>query len=179
MAFGVTPPLTADSVADTARTAALAAIPKFSDVAPKAEGGTAALGSTQMIPYADHVHPRLTATANGQLDANGNATVVFTQAFDNEPSVTINSRGAKVAGTSIPNFDFEFVLTGGKITGCTVSGRRSRALPQQTQVSALAVLTGVITGVNNLATSLTGYDTTEPAANAKFSLIAVKTSAGT
>lgn len=171
---GITaPPIAADVV----QTAVAAAMPPFATMLPRAEGGAAALGAAKQIPYADHQHPRLTATARGTLDANGDATVTFTQVFDVEPAVTVISIGAKAAGKTVPDFDVTFVTdANGKFTGCTIYGRRARALPQQQPVSVLAVLTGVITGVNNLVTSLTGYDTTEPAAGAGFSLIAVKTS---
>ena len=154
-----------------------AAIPPFTSMMPKAEAGTPALGSTKQIPYADHQHPRLTATARGTLDANGTASVTFTQVFDAEPAVTVLSVGARAAGKSIPDFDVTLVQdANGKYVGCTVYARRTRVLPQQTQLNVLAVLSGVITGVNTLAAALSGYDATEPAAGAGFSLIAVKTS---
>lgn len=182
MAYGVSPPLTADSVTATAQAAAREIVPPFSNVTPKAEGGAAALGATQMIPYADHVHPRLTSATTGKLDANGDATVTYTQVFDAEPAVTIISKGAKAAGWAIPDFDVQPVTNaGGKFIGCTVYGRRARKLPAQplaaSPISVLAALTAVIAGVNAMASSITGYDATEPAANAEFYCIAVKSSA--
>jgi len=175
-------PVDLSGVAQTATAAAQAAVPPFSNVQPKAEGGAPALGAVQMSPFADHVHPRLTATARGTLDANGDATVVFTQVFDAEPAVTVISVGAKAAGWAVPDFDVSPVTNAqGKFTGCTVYGRRARRLPTQplsaSPLGVLAVLTSVISGVNAIAASITGYDATEPAAGAGFYLIAVKTSA--
>jgi hypothetical protein len=180
MALGASHPLTAASVTATAQAAALAVVPPFSNVVPKAEGGVPALGSTQMIPYADHVHPRLTATGKGTLDANGNATVAFTQIFDNEPAVTVTSIGVKASGKPVPRFDVTFITdANGKFTGATVYGERQRPLPTQAQTSTLAILGAAIGALNTLAASISGFLPTEPAAGAGFSLIAVKTSAGT
>jgi hypothetical protein len=185
MSFGIVPPLSAEAVTAIAQAAAVAKVPPFSNVTPKAEGGSPALGSTQMIPYADHVHPRLTATAKGTLDANGSATVTFTQVFDNEPAVTVTSIGVKASGKPVPRFDVTFIMgaagtpDAGKYTGATIYGERQRPLPTQAQTSPLAIL-GTVTGaLNTLASSLSGFLPTEPAAGAGFSLIAVKTSAGT
>lgn len=160
---------------------ALVQVPAFTSMMPRPEAGAPALGSVPQIPYADHQHPRLTATAKGTLDATGNATVTFTQVFDNEPAVTVISVGAKAAGWAVPDFDVAPVTNAqGKFTGCTVYGRRARRLPTQPlaggPISVLALLGVVITGVNALAASITGYDATEDAANAGFYLIAVKAS---
>ncbi|SFH04333.1 hypothetical protein [Methylobacterium gossipiicola] len=162
-------------------TALQSRIPSFATVMPKAEAGASNLGTVPQIPYADHQHPRLTATAKGTLDGTGNATVVFTQVFDAEPAVTVISVGAKSAGWAVPDFDVTFVTSAqGKFTGCTVYGRRARRLPPQplaaSPLALTTLLTGVITGVNAIAASITGYDATEDAAGAGFSLIAVKAS---
>jgi hypothetical protein len=180
MALGASPFATSDSITTIAQAAARAAVPPFSNVTPKAEGGSPALGTTQMIPYADHVHPRLTATGKGTLDANGNATVTFTQVFDAEPAVTVTSIGVKASGKPVPRFDVTFITdANGKFTGATVYGERQRPLPTQAQTSTLAILGAVTGALNTLAASLSGFLPTEPAAGAGFSLIAVKTSAGT
>lgn len=159
----------------------LVGMPSFATVMPKGEAGASALGTVSQIPYADHQHPRLTATAKGTLDSTGNASVTFTQIFDNEPAVTVISVGAKAAGWAVPDFDVTPVTNGqGKFVGCTVYGRRARRLPAQplsaSPLGVLAVLTSVISGVNAIAASITGYDATEDAANAGFYLIAVKAS---
>lgn len=182
MAYGVSPPLTPASVADTARAAALEVVPPYATMAPKPEAGAPAAGAATGITRPDHVHPRLTSATTGKLDANGDAAVTFTQVFDAEPAVTIISKGAKAAGWAIPDFDVQPVKdAAGKFIGCTVYGRRARRLPTQPlaagPLNVLAALGSVITGVNAIASSITGYDATEPAANAEFYCIAVKSSA--
>jgi hypothetical protein len=182
MALGASPPLTPDSVAETARAAALAAIPPFAGMTPKPEGLVASPGTADMLARPDHVHPRLTSASMGKLDANGDATITYTQVFDAEPAVTVISKGAKAAGWAVPDFDVTPVKdASGKFVGCTVYGRRARRLPAQplsgSPLGLLAALGTVITGVNAIAASITGYDATEPAANAEFYIIAVKSSA--
>jgi hypothetical protein len=168
------------SVVNPAQLAAV--IPPYATMAPKPEAGAPAAGMADGITRPDHQHPRVTATARGTLDASGVATVVFTQAFDSEPAISIISVGAKQAGTAIPDFDFTFTTdAGGKFTGGTVYGRRARKLPTQPlatgPLAAAALLTGVIAGINAIASSITGYDATEVAAGSGYSLIAVKSSA--
>lgn len=158
-----------------------ATLPSFTNIMPKAEAGGPSLGSVPQIPYADHQHPRITATAKGTLDSNGLSTVVFTQVFDTEPAISIISIGARMSGTAVPDFDFTFSQdANGKYTGGTVYGRRARKLPNQplaaTPLALTALLTGVISGLNTLANAITGYDTTENAVGNQFSLIAVKAS---
>lgn len=165
------------------------AIP-FATQVPKSEGGTAQMGTAPRVPREDHQHPRLTATAKGSLSTGtgadaavevGTRYVTFTQIYDAEPAVTVLSVGAKTAGLAVPDFDFTFATdANGKFIGGTVYGRRARKLPTQPlaagPLSALAVLTSVISGLNAIALSITGYDATEPAAGAGFTLIAVKQS---
>lgn len=181
MALGVSPPLPPDAITKVAQDAARAVVPAFASMNPKPEAGTPSAGTTDMITRPDHVHPRLTATAKGTLDSTGNATVVFTQIFDAEPAVTVISVGAKSAGWAVPDFDVTPVTNAqGKFTGCTVYGRRARRLPAQplaaSPLALTVLLTNVISGVNAIAASITGYDATEDAAGAGFYLIAVKAS---
>jgi hypothetical protein len=181
MAIGPAPLLTPDSIKATAEAAAKAVIPPFATMSPKPEAGSPVLGITDAITRPDHQHPRLTATAKGTLDTNGLATVVFTQVFDTEPAISLISIGARTQGTAIPDFDFTFTTdSNGKFIGGTVYGRRARKLPSQplagAPMSVLAVLGTVVTGLNTLANSISGYDTTENAAGNQFSLIAVKAS---
>jgi hypothetical protein len=179
MAVGVSPPLTADSVTTTAQAAARAVIPPFATTMPKPEGGSAAPGSTDAITRPDHVHPRLTATGKGTLDTNGLATVVFTQVFDAEPGVTVTSVDVKAGGKPVPRFDVTFAKDAqGRFTGCSVYGERQRPMPTLAQASG-GLLGTLVTSVNTVLAPLSGFLPTEPAAGAGFSLIAVKTSAGT
>lgn len=170
-----------ESVTAVAEAAARAVVPPFATMSPKSEAGSPVIGTTDAITRPDHQHPRLTATAKGTLDSSGLANVVFTQVFDTEPAVSIISIGARGQGTAVPDFDFTFTTdANGKYTGGIVYGRRARKLPAQplaiTPLNVLAALGTVISGVNTLATAITGYDTTEDAVGNKFSLIAVKSS---
>jgi hypothetical protein len=65
--------------------------------------------------------------------------------------------------------------TNGRYYGVTIQGKRSRVLPTLTPLSgALTLLTQLITGVNTVITSLTGYDVFGgAAAGATVSVIAV------
>lgn len=163
-------------VAQVAEAAALARIPQFATMAPRGEAGAPVIGTTDAITRPDHQHPRLTATAKGTLDANGNATVTFTQAFDAEPGVTVTSVDVKAGGKPVPRFDITFTLTAGKYTGCTVYGERQRPLPTLAQASG-GLLGALVTSINAVLAPLSGFLPTEPASGAGFSLIAVKTSA--
>jgi len=162
--------------------AVAAAIP-FATTPPRSEAGTPVLGNSKTVPDAMHQHPRLTATAKGLLDTNGLATVTFTQQFDAEPAIAIISVGARTAGKAVPDFDFTFTTdqVTGKFIGGTVYGRRARKLPEQPLAGnpitgVLATLVNVISGLNAIALSITGYDATEPASGAGYTLIAVKQS---
>jgi hypothetical protein len=156
--------------------AAVMAVLPFSDGMPKPEGGVAAPGGQKQIPYADHVHPRLTATGRGTLDANGLATVDFTQTFDAEPAVTVTSIGVKASGEPVPRFDVTFSTDAqGRFVGASVYGERQRPLPALAQASG-GLLGALVTSLNTVRQPLSGFLPTEPAAGAGFSLIAVKTS---
>lgn len=177
MAYGVSPPLTPASVADTARAAALEAIPPYATMAPKPEAGVPAAGAATGITRPDHQHPRLTATAKGALDTNGLASVVFTQVFDAEPGVTVTSVDVKAGGKPVPRFDITFTKDAqGRFTGCSVYGERQRPMPTLAQASG-GLLGTLVTSINTVLAPLSGFLPTEPAAGAGFSLIAVKSSA--
>ena len=51
----------------------------LADQNPSAEAGSAKPGTMDLGSRADHVHPRLTATATGTLNSSGEATVTFTR----------------------------------------------------------------------------------------------------
>lgn len=146
----------------------------LADTMPVAEG-TASPGSQPLASRSNHVHPRLSATAKGVLDANGLATVVFTQVFDVEPAVTVISVGARAAGKTVPDFDITFTTDAGtgKFTGCTVFGQRSKPLPMLQQASG-GLLGALVTSLNTVLAPLSGFSPIEPAAGAGFSLIAIK-----
>lgn len=163
------------------------AIP-FATTAPRGEASTPVIGNSKTVPDAMHQRPRLTATGPNPpdslvLDANGLATVSFTQAFDLPPGVTITSQNVKASGKPVPRFDFSYVMgaagtpDAGKYVGAIVYGERQRPLPTLTPLSGtLSLLSGVISGTNAAIALLSGFLPTEPAAGAGFSLIAVKSS---
>jgi hypothetical protein len=168
----VTPPLSLEQTIKSF-------IPPFATSMPKADSLVPTPGSTDALVRPDHQHPRPSSTSKGTLGSNGQASVVFTQVFDVEPAISIISIDARTQGTAIPDFDFTFTTdANGKYIGGTVYGRRARKLPTQplaaSPIGVTGLLTAVISGLNALASSITGYDTTEDAVGNKFSLIALK-----
>lgn len=133
----------------------------FADTPPLAEGGSAAAGGMSMATRADHQHPRLTATANGTLNASGEATITFSRIFPSKPSVII---------TLVESPDNQPVVfkvkswttNGSDYTGCTIKGYRSQTIPQ----NLVTLLLGSV--FNLFAGSVAG---------AEYSLIAVQASA--
>lgn len=147
----------------------------LSDTPPGAEAKAAAAGSMPVASRGDHTHPRLTSAANATLDANGYATITFTRTFTTEPVLVFGAIGA---GTGpVPDFRGDFIITNGIYTGVTIFGQRSRPLPNMpSQLTALAVLTGVITAVNSIMSLLSGFTPYEPAAGARVSVTAIQAS---
>lgn len=141
---------------------------------PLAEKTGAATGS-EVSRYAleDHQHPRLTSTTYATLDASGQATITFTRTFTNKPGLNLTETDA-VAGSQ------PLVLRGLtwtqdaqlRYTGVVIQGLRAQLLPALQPVNGL--LTVVITGVNTVVTSLTGFNIFGGAASgASISVIAV------
>lgn len=130
----------------------------LSGASPKSEATTPATGTGDKASRDDHVHPRLTITRNGDLDANGSAVLDFAPvAYDLEPGFFAVSIGA----AALVAFDVAWTKDGaGKFTGATITARRSRKLP----------------AVISLLTALVNYDTSEPAANVKFNATIIKSS---
>lgn len=154
-------------------TAAQVAGALLSDSSPVSEGGAAA-GSMVLASRGDHKHPRLSVTAQGALDSNGQAPVTFMRdgvavTFATKPAVTCMS----VSASAAVFFDFAYTTDAqGRYIGGTLTGRKGRALPQLTAVSG--ILTAVITGVNALVSALTGFDPfNSAAAGVEFSFIAI------
>lgn len=147
----------------------------LSDVPPIAEAKVPNAGMMNEAVRADHQHPRLTSSTNHTLDANGFVTVTFTRTFDTEPAINLTALGS---GTSpIPDFRAEFIKTGALWTGATIYGQRNRPLPALVPVSTSIILIGpLITGLNTLFTSLSGFTPYEPAAGAQVSCVVIKNS---
>ncbi len=133
----------------------------LADQNPSAEAGTAKPGIMDMGSRADHVHPRLTATATGTLNSSGEATVTFTRTFPTKPGLTLTY--AETADGQPVVFKVKtWTQDGnGNFVGCVIKGYRAQAIPTN-------LVTLLLGGVFNLfAGSPTGVE---------FSLIAVQAS---
>lgn len=127
---------------------------RLADTMPAAEATTPTAGTGQAASRDDHIHPRLASATRVTLNASSTATVTFTRSFVSAPVIqlcAINPSGAQVVLEVVAD-----IKTGAVWTGCTIKGSRARQLPVIDAVGGL--LTAVITGVNNIATALTGYD---------------------
>lgn len=147
----------------------------LSDAMPMEEGTAGAAGAQAKASRGDHAHKRLTDTADVTLDGTGQVTILpFTRTFSKVPGATglpvednTNPvprlkvrRWLKADGTTWAQGSAE------PIAGCVVYGDRARALP---------ALSGILL-VGPLITALAGFLPYEPAANARFTLIAVEAS---
>jgi len=144
-----------------------AAMPVIANEIPQPEvtGGQAGIEGMK-VPGAKHQHPRLSSTTTGSIAANGLATVTFTRTFTAAPGMVIT----EIPGTAPPQtmpatFKVESwvrdVMTptpSGAYTGAVIRAWRSQVLPTQTTLSLVSLLSGVITGVNTLIASLTGFN---------------------
>ena len=93
---------------------------------PVQEAASPTPGVTGKVSDSGHAHPRLTSVHAGvTLDANGEATVTFNQAFQNEPAVDIT--GVK-NGTMPTAFEYTLIQSNGLYTGCTVKGYKSQVV---------------------------------------------------
>ena len=185
----------AAAVQPLASTAALTlvanAIPQFSSQTPSPESKAGASGSMGLVPHADHQHPRLTSSTSGQTVTDGTATVTFTRTFTALPGVVLMAiENTSSAGPSMKVMKWLTKNAQGQLVdrsttqgstetydGCVVYAWRSRALPAQTTINVLSLLTGVITALNNLLTALSGYEPYAAAPNVSFTCIAVQSSA--
>ena len=144
---------------------------------PMAEAKTASPGQAVTASRGDHVHPRLTSTANGTLNSSGEATIVFTRTFATKPSVLVTL--VEEAENQPVVFKVKSRTRDGVTAdylGCVSKGYRSLPLPQLVQVSGL--LTAVITGVNVIVGALTSYNIfAGSASGAEYTLIALQSSA--
>lgn len=141
---------------------------------PLPEAVAASAGTMGRAARGDHRHKRLTSATNHTLDGSGLATVVFTQSFASEPSLALVALGS---GTGpVPDFRGDFIKTGELWTGCTVYGERPRALVTSAPLSGITLVTNLVTALNTIFASLSGYSVREPAAGARVSVIAVTTS---
>ena len=153
------------------------AIPQPATATPKSEMTGGAVG-TQPARYAreDHQHPRLTSTTYATLGATGQATVTFSRAFTSKPGLNLTETDAAAGSQPLVLRGIAWVQdASGMYTGVTIAGSRAQLLPTLTPLSGVLTLLGqVITGVNGVVSSLTGYNIFGgSAAGATVSVIAV------
>lgn len=129
----------------------------ISPLDPASEATTAAAGNMMRAQGAGHQHPRLTSTTVATLANDGTATVNFTRMFVNKPGVVMTEIDSSAAQPLVMVVQ-SFIQTAGFYSGAVIKGYRSQALPAQTQMSLASLLTAVVTGINNIAASLTGYN---------------------
>ena len=135
-----------------------ALIPTPEASVPLTESTSGSAGNNaNKFSMAGHSHPRLTSTTLTTLAADGTATVNFTRTFINKPGVVM-TEVEPIASQPLVLVVISYIQTGGVYTGAVIKGYRSQALPSQNQLSVASLLTGVITGVNSLASSLTGFN---------------------
>lgn len=123
---------------------------------PVAEKTAALPGSADQGARADHVHPRLTSATIQALDANGQATVMFTRPFSNLPAVTCLlyelTTGQpvvfKVSGW-VQDADKNYL-------GCIITGSRSSVLPALSGILLLGNLIGALANFNVFGGSAAG-----------------------
>lgn len=153
------------------------AMPQPSTATPMPEktgGATGAVDSR--YARADHQHPRLTSTTYGTLGSNSLATIPFTRTFVNKPGINLTETDATASTQPLVLRAIGWTQdASGLYTGVIIQGSRAQLLPELTPLStALALLSGIVTGVNTVVTTLTKYNIFGgSAAGASVSVIAV------
>lgn len=149
-------------------------MPKPATTKPAAEITGGSVGTDPSKFSQDgHSHPRLTSTTLVTLGNDGTATVTFTRSFTNKPGVVMTEIDASTSQPLIMVVQ-SFVMSAGQYTACVVKGYRSQPLPSQSQLSVASLLSGVVTSLNALASSLTGFNVFGgTAAGASVSVVAI------
>lgn len=130
------------------------------DVTPLSETTSPTAGAMNVATRSDHQHPRLTATANGTLNSQGEATIVFTRTFASKPSVELNYVEAADNQPVVLKIK-SWTMSGSDYTGCVIKGYRSQTIPQ----NLVSLLLGGV--VNLFQGSVTGVE---------YSMIAIQSS---
>lgn len=149
-------------------------IPKPATLIPPSESNAGSAGADlNQFAQMGHSHPRLTSTTAAVLTADGTSTIMFTRNFTAQPGVVmteVNASGNQPLVMVVQSF----VMVDGKYAGAVIKGYRSNPLPSQNQISVASLLTGVITSLNTLASSLTGFNVFGGSANgAQVSVVAI------
>lgn len=134
------------------------AIPQPATVMPSSESTGGSAGSdTSHFAQLGHSHPRLTSTTPAVLAADGTATVMFTRTFAAQPGVVMTEVNAS-GNQPLVMVVRSFVMSNSVYAGAVIKGYRSNPLPSQNQLSIASLLTGVISSLNAIASSLTGFN---------------------
>lgn len=150
-------------------------IPKPAMIVPVNETNAGTPGNDETrFAQQGHSHPRLTSTTTAVLDSNGQATIMFTRTFANQPGVVLTEVNAGASNQPLVLVAQSFIMTGPLFSGVNIKGYRSQPLPNQNQITVASLLTSVISGVNAIASSLTGYNVFGgTAAGAQVSVVAI------
>ena len=154
----------------------------LSTINPVPDSLSAAVGAGGMAARNDHSHIRPTSVTAHTSDSNGEATITFSRTFPpftatpTTPWPGANLSPYEPADNQPILWKVKSWVTdgGGNYTGCVVKLYRAQTLPTQTQLSIGALLTDVITAVNTLSASLSGFNIASGnAANVQFGFIAI------
>ncbi|MBI0474220.1 hypothetical protein D9601_02420 [Sphingomonas sp. MA1305] len=102
----------------------------------------------------------MTSTTYATLDSSGQATVTFSRTFVNKPGLNLTETDATTATQPLVLRGLAWIRDGnGLYTGVTIQGQRAQMLPTINPLSGtIALLSGLITGVNAVFAQLTGYN---------------------
>lgn len=149
----------------------------LSNNVPMIETLTANSGVSDKISRYDHSHPRTSSTLTGTTNSTGFSNVSFTRSYSSQPVVFITTIENNT--NPVPHFKITQWNTSanGYYTGCTIYGDRNKSLPSITPISTgISLISNLITSLNIIFSSLSGYSPYEPASNENFCLIAVEIS---
>lgn len=131
-------------------------IPKPATTTPLQVAPSSAKGSSIEFALADHTHAARVQRKIVTLDANGYSTWTFAKPFASMPSLqymVFQSSGAPIIVEGQT-----WIMDGTNFVGVTIRGYRSQNLPQQQQMGIGTLLSGLLNGVNVIASTLTGFN---------------------
>lgn len=152
-------------------------MPRPATATPSSEAIGGARGQSEtFFAREDHQHPRLTSTTYATLDAQGQATVMFSRSFANKPGLNLTETDADPAAMSISLRSNQWMMSeNGRFVGVVIQGRRERALPVINALSGSITLVGtLVTALNGVFAALSRFNVFgAPAFGASVSVIAV------
>jgi len=153
-------------------------VPTANPAAPMPEmvGGKAGV-DPRVFDAKGHSHPRVVSATYAMIKANGlSDPVMFTQQFNYQPCLVLTA--VDPGGTQPPQLVVDsWIKDGTNFVGCVVKGYRARLLPQNNQLTGIALLTALVTGVNNLIATLDRYNLFGGSAQGlEVSVVAIKRS---